>query len=119
VSTLWHGRFEDGPAQELLAFTVSLPYDQRLAGDDLTGSRAHVRGLARAGIVDDAELAAVLAALDQVEGELDAGTLAFMPSDEDIHTAVERRVTELAGPAAAKRHAVRSRNDQVATALRL
>jgi argininosuccinate lyase len=119
VSTLWHGRFGGGPAEELMAFTVSLPYDQRLAADDLTGSRAHVRGLARAGLLTDAERDAVLGALDQVEAELEAGTLAFVPSDEDIHTAVERRVTELAGPAGGKLHTGRSRNDQVATDLRL
>jgi argininosuccinate lyase len=119
VSTLWHGRFEGGPSEELLAFTVSLPYDQRLAADDLAGSRAHVRGLARAGIVTDAERDAVLDALDQVEAELEAGTLAFVASDEDIHTAVERRVTEIAGPAGGKLHTGRSRNDQVATDLRL
>jgi argininosuccinate lyase len=119
MSTLWHGRFEGGPADELLAFTVSLPYDQRLAADDIVGSRAHVRGLARAGILDEAELGEVLAALDTTEAELTGGTFAFAPSDEDIHTAVERRVTELAGPAGAKLHTGRSRNDQVATDLRL
>jgi argininosuccinate lyase len=119
MSTLWHGRFEGGPAEELMAFTVSLPFDSRLAADDLTGSRAHVRGLARGGILTEAERDAVLAAIDAVEGELDEGTFAFVPSDEDIHTAVERRVTELAGPAGAKLHTGRSRNDQVATDLRL
>jgi argininosuccinate lyase len=117
--TLWHGRFEGGPAEELLAFTVSLPFDRRLADDDLTGSRAHVRGLGRAGILDEPEVKAVLTALDQVEGELHDGTFTFGPGDEDIHTAVERRVTELAGPAGAKIHTGRSRNDQVATDLRL
>jgi argininosuccinate lyase len=119
MSTLWHGRFEGGPADELLAFTVSLPFDQRLARDDIAGSRAHVRGLGRAGVLDADEVAAVLAALATTEGELAAGTFAFVPSDEDIHTAVERRVTELAGPAGAKLHTGRSRNDQVATDLRL
>ncbi|HYF45168.1 MAG TPA: argininosuccinate lyase [Acidimicrobiales bacterium] len=117
--TLWHGRFGDGPAEALLAYTVSLPFDQRLAADDLAGSRAHVRGLVRGDLLDGDEAAAVLAALDQVEGELSSGTFEFQPSDEDIHTAVERRVTELAGPAGAKLHTGRSRNDQVATDLRL
>ncbi len=119
MSTLWHGRFEGGPAEELMAFTVSLPYDQRLAFDDITGSRAHVRGLGRAGVLDDGEVAAVLAALDQAAVELSSKTFVFVPSDEDIHTAVERRVTEIAGAAGAKLHTGRSRNDQVATDLRL
>ena len=117
--TLWHGRFAGGPAEELLAYTVSLPFDRRLATDDLVGSRAHVRGLVRAGILDGDEAAAVLGALDTVEEELGDGSFVFQASDEDIHTAVERRVTELAGPAGAKLHTGRSRNDQVATDLRL
>jgi argininosuccinate lyase len=119
MSTLWHGRFAGGPSEDLLAFTVSLPFDRRLAGDDIAGSRAHVRGLGRAGILDDTEVKAVLDALDQVAGELRDGTFSFAPGDEDIHTAVERRVTELAGDAGAKLHTGRSRNDQVATDLRL
>jgi argininosuccinate lyase len=117
--TLWHGRFAGGPAEELLAYTVSLPYDRRLATDDITGSRAHVRGLVRGGLLDGDEAAAILAALDQVEEELASGDFVFGPADEDIHTAVERRVTELAGPAGGKLHTGRSRNDQVATDLRL
>lgn len=116
--TLWHGRFAGGPAEELLAYTVSLPYDQRLAPDDITGTRAHVRGLVRGGILDGDEASAVMAALDQVSDELADGRFVFVASDEDIHTAVERRVTELA-PAGAKIHTGRSRNDQVATDLRL
>ena len=119
MSTLWHGRFEGGPAQELMAFTVSLPFDQRLATDDIAGSRAHVRGLCRAGILNEVERDTVLTALDAVELELAQGSFAFLESDEDIHTAVERRVTELAGAAGAKLHTGRSRNDQVATDLRL
>jgi argininosuccinate lyase len=119
VSTLWHGRFRGRPAEELLAFTASLPFDQRLAADDIAGSRAHVRGLARVGLVDGDEAAAILAALDQVEEELAGGSFTFEPIDEDIHTAIERRVTELAGAAGAKLHTGRSRNDQVATDLRL
>ena len=117
--TLWSGRFADGPSDELLAYTVSLPFDRRLAEDDLAGSRAHVRGLARVGIVTDDEADAVCAALDQVGEELADGRFAFEPSDEDIHTAIERRVTEIAGPPGAKLHTGRSRNDQVATDLRL
>jgi argininosuccinate lyase len=117
--TLWHGRFEDGPSPELLAFADSLHFDRRLAEDDLAGSRAHVRGLVRAGIVTPQEADAILGALDKVAVELADTTFAFEPTDEDIHTAIERRVTELAGPTGAKLHTGRSRNDQVATALRL
>ncbi len=116
---LWHGRLGDTPADELLAFTESLSFDRRLAPDDLDGSRAHVRGLARTGILPAEEADTIITALDQVERELTDGTFAFAPSDEDIHTAIERRVTELAGPVGAKLHTGRSRNDQVATALRL
>ena len=119
MSTLWHGRLAGQPADDLLAFTVSLPYDRRLAADDLEGSRAHVAGLTRAGILGDDEADLVRAALDRVGEELRAGTFAFEAGDEDIHTAIERRVTALAGSAGAKLHTGRSRNDQVATALRL
>jgi argininosuccinate lyase len=119
MSTLWHGRFAGGPADDLLAYTVSLPFDQALATDDIVGSRAHVRGLHAAGLLTDDELVAVLAGLDTVAMELELGSFRFVPTDEDIHTAVERRVTELAGPAGAKLHTGRSRNDQVATDLRL
>jgi len=118
-STLWHGRFAGGPADELMAYTVSLPFDQRLWRDDVTGSRAHVRGLVRSGLISALEGEQIVAALDRVASELGDGSFTFLPSDEDIHTAVERRVTELAGPAGAKLHTGRSRNDQVATDLRL
>ena len=118
--TLWHGRFGDqDPADELLAFTVSLPYDRRLAADDLACSRAHVRGLQRVGILTADELSIVLAALQRVGEELQEGTFRFAPGDEDIHTAIERRVTEIAGPVGAKLPTGRSRNDQIATDLRL
>ena len=118
-STLWHGRFEGGPAEELMAYTASLPFDRRLWPQDIRGSQAHVRGLRRAGLLGDADAHAVLEALDAVGEELASGAFAFRPADEDIHTAVERRVTELAGSAGARLHTGRSRNDQVATALRL
>jgi argininosuccinate lyase len=118
--TLWHGRFAEGPSDELLAFTESLSFDRRLAPDDLAGgSRAHVGMLARGGLLTAEEAERVTSALDRVGAELADGTFAFAPADEDIHTAIERRVTELAGDAGAKLHTGRSRNDQVATALRL
>jgi len=118
--TLWQGRFGDaGPAEELLAYTVSLPFDRRLAIDDLTGSRAHVRGLQRAGLLDEGECQLLLAALDRVEEEIRTASFTFHPGDEDIHTAIERRVTELGGHVGARLHTGRSRNDQIATAARL
>jgi argininosuccinate lyase len=116
---LWHGRFAEAPADELLSFTSSLAFDRRLAGDDIAGSRAHVAMLAGVGLLTDDEAAAITTALDTVDKELTEGTFAFAPTDEDIHTAIERRVTDLAGPAGAKLHTGRSRNDQVALDLRL
>ncbi len=117
--TLWHGRFAGGPAEELLEYTVSLPFDRRLWPDDIVGSRAHVVGLEHVGLLTPGERDTILGALDVVHDEMMAGSFAFLPSDEDIHTAIERRVTEIAGPAGGKLHTGRSRNDQCATDLRL
>lgn len=117
--TLWHGRFAGGPSEALMAYTASLPFDQRLWPQDVAGSKAHVRGLLRAGLLTESETHKIIAALDQVADEMSSGTFIFADSDEDIHTAVERRVTEIAGDAGAKMHTSRSRNDQVATDLRL
>ncbi len=117
--TLWHGRFAEGPADALMALSVSLPFDQRLAAEDIEGSRAHVTMLHEVGLLTADERDAVLGALDVVVAELASGLFTFVPSDEDIHTAVERRVTEIAGAAGAKIHTGRSRNDQIATDLRL
>ncbi|HEY3721913.1 MAG TPA: argininosuccinate lyase [Acidimicrobiia bacterium] len=116
---LWHGRFGVGPSEALMALSVSLPFDRRLAHDDLAGSRAHVDMLASVGLLTEEERFAIADALDRVGVELNEGSFAFAATDEDIHTAVERRVTELAGSAGAKLHTGRSRNDQVALDLRL
>lgn len=118
-NTLWHGRFAGGPSDELMAYTVSLPFDRLLWREDITCSRAHVRGLAQVGILSSDERDAVLEALTTVESEMESGEFSFVPSDEDIHTAVERRVTELSGAAGAKLHTGRSRNDQSVTGFRL
>ncbi len=117
--TLWQARLGGRPADELWAFTASVAFDARLAPDDIRGSKAHVRALARAGLLDEEEASILQAALARVEEELAQGTFAFADGDEDIHTAVERRVTELAPGPGARLHAGRSRNDQVATDLRL
>ncbi|HEV2360318.1 MAG TPA: argininosuccinate lyase [Acidimicrobiales bacterium] len=117
--TLWSGRTGVDPAAEMMAFTVSLPFDKHLAADDVAGSVAHVNGLARAGVITPEEADQLRDALAQVAEEFASGSFVFEISDEDVHTAVERRVTELCGSAGAKLHTGRSRNDQVATDLRL
>ncbi len=120
--TLWQGRFAadaDGMADEVARLTVSIGFDKELASDDIAASLAHVRGLGKAGILTDEEVAALLDAVERVGMELASGSFVFSLSDEDVHTAVERRATELAGELGAKLHTGRSRNDQVATDLRL
>lgn len=116
---LWGGRFTDSPDQLAYKFNASLPFDQRLWAQDIRGSQAWATALARAGVLTNSEAAQLVAGLDQVRGEFEAGTFAFLPADEDIHTAVERRLGELLGPVAGKLHTGRSRNDQVATDFRL
>jgi argininosuccinate lyase len=116
---LWHGRLVAPPSDSLWDFTASVGFDRLLATEDVEGSRAHVRRLSAVGLLTAAEAQQVLDALTTVEGELADGSFVFAPTDEDVHTAVERRVIELAGDAGAKLHTGRSRNDQVATDLRL
>ncbi len=117
--TLWAGRMSAAPADALMAFTASLAFDKRLADSDLRGSVAHVHGLLRAGILTSAESESLVGALLQVRAELADDTFVYLDTDEDIHTAIERRVTEIAPESGAKLQTGRSRNDQVATALRL
>ena len=116
---LWHGRFSSGPAEELLAFTESLSFDKRLWKDDIAGSLAHVKGLGHAGILPLSEVAQIESELQQVASEFANGTFEFVAGEEDIHTSVERRITQIAGPVGGKVHTGRSRNDQCVTALRL
>ncbi|HUY05797.1 MAG TPA: argininosuccinate lyase [Acidimicrobiales bacterium] len=117
--TLWSGRMSTGPEDSMMAYTASIDFDQRLARYDIAGSIAHVHGLGRAHILSEEEIAVLIDALSKVRSEIDGATFALVASDEDIHTAIERRVTEIAGDTGAKLHTGRSRNDQVATALRL
>ena len=116
--TLWHGRFELPPSAALQELNDSLPFDQRMFREDIDGSRAHARMLCDVGLLDEGERDSILSALEVVEAEIAGGTMEWKSGDEDIHTAVERRVTELT-PAGAKLHTGRSRNDQVATDVRL
>ncbi len=117
--TLWHGRFDESMAASLFELSESFSFDQILWPYDLQGSEGHVRGLVRAGLISAGEGDVILAALRQVGSEFADGSFERHATDEDIHTAIERRITELAGEVGAKLHTARSRNDQVATALRL
>jgi argininosuccinate lyase len=108
-------RFSEPQDPVFRRLNTSLEFDQRLWPQDLAQSRAHARMLAARQIVSTDDLAALLAALDAVEVELREGTFAFADDDEDIHMAVERRVTQLAGRSGGTLHTARSRNDQVAT----
>src|ERR687883_860143 len=94
---------------------ASIGFDYRLAPYDVEQSRAHARMLAAGGIISEADRDALLGGLDRVEAELDAGEFDFRDDDEDIHMAVERRLTEIVGPVGGRLHTARSRNDQVAT----
>jgi argininosuccinate lyase len=100
-------------------FNDSIDFDRRLWKADIQGSIAYAGALARAGLVSPAEHEALVVGLEQVRAEFAAGVFCLLPGDEDIHTAVERRLGELVGPVAGKLHTGRSRNDQVATDLRL
>ena len=108
-------RFAEPQDDAFQAFNASIGFDWRLGPYDVAQSRAHVRMLGEAGIVEDEDRDALLAALDEVERELDEGRFPFEADDEDIHMAIERRVTEIAGAAGGRLHTARSRNGQVAT----
>jgi argininosuccinate lyase len=108
-------RFSEPQAAAFQALNTSLSFDRRLWPHDVAQSRAHARMLAARDIISEADRDALLAGLDAVEAELRDGSFPFEEDDEDIHMAVERRLTELAGPVGGKLHTARSRNDQVAT----
>jgi argininosuccinate lyase len=116
---LIRGRFARPRLPEVEAFTASLPFDRRLYRHDIRGSIAHARMLARTGLLRRAEAARIVAGLRAVEREIAAGRFRFDLADEDIHLAIERRLTERIGAPGRKLHTARSRNDQVALDLRL
>ena len=116
---LWGGRFEGSTDERMADFTRSLEIDRALALDDLAGSAAHVRGLGRAGLLVPDEVEALLAGLDGLRREVEAGTLAWNPALEDVHMNLEEALALRIGALAGKLHTGRSRNDQVATDLRL
>ena len=110
-------RFEEQPDPVFWELNASLAFDRRLAPFDVRQSCAHARALERAGVLDEVELTELLDGLGRVERELEDGSFPFEEADEDIHMAIERRLTELTGRVGGKIHTGRSRNDQVATDL--
>ncbi|MEI7844469.1 MAG: argininosuccinate lyase [Chloroflexota bacterium] len=117
--TLWGGRFSGKLDEYAWALNTSLPVDQRMAIQDVDGSIAWASALLGSNILNQAEYQQIIQGLSTVRQEFSNGEFLFAPADEDIHTAVERRLTELIGAPAWKLHTGRSRNDQVATDFRL
>jgi len=117
--TLWSGRFGSRLDSQAWALNTSLPFDRRLAQQDVRGSLAWANALYQAGLLTETEYRQIEHGLQAIADEFAAGRFAFAADDEDIHTAVERRLMELIGPLAGKLHTGRSRNDQVATDFRL
>jgi argininosuccinate lyase len=116
---LWGGRFTGATDPLMEAFNDSFPYDQRMWAADIQGSLVYVQALRKCSLLDDVEAEALSSGLQQVAAEWEQDIFVSKPGDEDIHTANERRLGELVGAAAGKLHTGRSRNDQVATDLRL
>ena len=118
-SAIWGGRFAGGPSQLMQDINASISYDQKLYRQDIAGSKAHATMLADTGIISQDDKDAIHRGLDQIEGEIAAGEFAFSEVLEDIHMNIETRLAELVGDAARRLHTARSRNDQVATDIRL
>jgi len=116
---LWGGRFTEPTDAFVEAFTASVQFDQRMYREDIEGSRAHARMLTKIGVLSDADLQALLKGLDQIEQEISAGDFNWSIAREDVHMNIEARLTELVGDAGKRLHTGRSRNDQVATDIRL
>ncbi len=119
MTKLWGGRFEGRLDAFMASFNASISFDVRLWKADIQGSKAYAEAIFGAGILTIEEKEQIIHGLDRVHAEWTTGKFQLEPEDEDIHTAVERRLTELIGPVAGKLHTGRSRNDQVATDLRL
>lgn len=119
TSAIWGGRFAAGPAAIMEEINASVDFDRRLYAHDIAGSRAHCAMLVRQGIIAEADGEAILAGLDAVHAEIADGRFTFRRALEDVHMNVEARLAELIGEPAGRLHTARSRNDQVATDLRL
>ena len=119
ANSLWDGRFTGGPADIMRRINASIDFDKRLYAEDIAGSKAHCAMLVAQSILSPQDGAAITAGLDQIRSEIESGSFAYRPEHEDIHMNIEARLTELIGPAAGRLHTAGSRNDQVATDLRL
>lgn len=119
MGKLWGGRFSTVTDELMKRFNDSIGFDYRLFRSDIRGSAAYAAALAESGVITPQEAQVILDGLDKVRLEFESGSFEVLPGDEDIHTAVERRLSELVGPVAGKLHTGRSRNDQVATDMRL
>ena len=119
ANAMWGGRFQMSPAEIMQEINASIGFDKRLAPQDIRGSKAHAQMLAEAGIITKADAKEIVKGLDQIRGEIDAGTFEFSVALEDVHMNVENRLKDLIGAAAGRLHTARSRNDQVATDFRL
>jgi argininosuccinate lyase len=119
ANSLWGGRFAAGPAAIMLEINASIGFDQRLYAQDIAGSKAHCTMLMAQGLITRKEGMAILAGLETIKREIEAGMFTIDPALEDIHMHVETRLTQLIGAAAGRLHTARSRNDQVATDFRL
>ncbi|MDE5899412.1 MAG: argininosuccinate lyase [Treponemataceae bacterium] len=118
-AALWHGRFAEGPDAQAVAFETSIHVDERMALDDIRGSRAHARMLGSAGIISAAEADEIVRGLDSIEADLRSGALRIDTSAEDIHSFIEAVLTDRIGEPGRKVHTGRSRNDQIALDERL
>ncbi len=116
---MWGGRFSGGTDPLLERVNASISFDRRMWREDIAGSRAYAGALERAGLITAEECARLQEGLREVAGEIEHGHFSWSEKDEDIHMAVERRLTEIVGPVGGKLHTGRSRNDQVATDMRL
>lgn len=116
---LWGGRFEEATAGSVEAFTASIHYDSRLYKYDIAGSKAHATMLAEQNILNKDELSALISGLSSIEQEIESGEFEFKRELEDIHMNIEKALIDKIGPAGAKLHSARSRNDQIALDLRL
>ena len=119
ANTLWGGRFTAGPAEIMRRINASIEFDKRLWAEDIAGSQAHCAMLVAQDILSAQDGAAIQAGLDQIKAEIESGQFIFSEAHEDIHMNIEARLAELIGPIAGRLHSARSRNDQVATDLRL